>query len=62
VEVRTLSPIAGIFARPVNLRLGTVATFVAVDLLLVAACLFALRQNVGLRGEVASEMALLSRP
>jgi len=55
-----LSAIAGALGHRVSLCLGTVAAFVAVDLLLVAACLFALRQNVGLRREVAGDVALLT--
>jgi len=44
----------------VNLSLGTVAAFVAVNLLLVSAGLFALRQNMNLRAEPASVVALLT--
>jgi len=60
MAIRTLSALPGTLGRRVSLPLGTVAAFVAVDLLLAAACLFALRQNVRLRGEVASDVALLT--
>jgi hypothetical protein len=42
-----------------SLSLGTVAAFVAVDLLLVAACLFTLRDNAKLHDLVAAEQSLL---
>ena len=44
----------------ISLRIGTVAAFAAVNLLLVAACLFVLRQNMKLRAETASAVALLT--
>lgn len=47
-------------ARRVNLSLGTVAAFIAIDLLLVAGCMFVLRQNVMLRRDVAVDEALLT--
>jgi hypothetical protein len=43
-----------------GMRFGIVVAFVAVDLILVAVCLFAVRQNVRLRGEVANYVALLT--
>ncbi|HKW88963.1 MAG TPA: hypothetical protein VJN21_09420 [Candidatus Acidoferrales bacterium] len=46
--------------RRVTLSIGTLAAFVAVDLLLVATCLFALRQNLNLRTEIAYDEALLT--
>lgn len=46
--------------RPLSLSFGTVAAFVAVNLLLVAVCLFAMRQNVILRGLVTADRALLT--
>lgn len=52
--------LTGTLGRRLSLSLGTVAAFVAVDLLLVAACVFALRQNVRLRGDVAYDVALLT--
>lgn len=52
--------LVGAFDRRVNLHLGTMAAFVAVDLLLVAACLFALRANVKLRDEINIDVALLT--
>lgn len=55
-----LSRHAGTLGRPISLPLGEVAAFVAVNLLLVGACLFALRQNVKLRGEIAVDKALLT--
>lgn len=57
---RPLSALAGALGRRLSLRLGAVAAFVAVDVLLVVACLFALRQNVRLRGEVTNDVALLT--
>jgi hypothetical protein len=48
------------FGRRVSLCFGTVVAFVAVNLLLVAACLFALRQNMNLRAETAGVVALLT--
>lgn len=60
MAVGTLSAIGGALGRRVSLCLGTLAAFVAVDLLLVVACLFALRQNVRLGREVAAEEALLT--
>jgi hypothetical protein len=44
----------------VSLHFAAVAAFFAVDLLLVAACLFALAQNAKLRREVAFDVALLT--
>jgi len=46
--------------RHLNLSLGTALAFVAVNLLLVAACLLALRQNVNLRAETAVVEAMLT--
>ena len=46
--------------RPVTVSLAKVGAFVAVNLLLVAACLFALRQNINLRAETASIEAMLT--
>lgn len=60
MALHTLSAISGALGRRASLSFGTVAGFVAVDLLLVAACLLAMRQNVWLRGEVASDVALLT--
>lgn len=42
------------------MSVATIVGFVAVNVLLVAACLVALRQNVWLRGEIASDVALLT--
>lgn len=56
----TLSTSIDALSRRVNLSIGTLAAFIAIDLLLVAACLFALRQNVGLRRDVAYGEALLT--
>ncbi len=56
----TLSTSTGALSRRVNLSIWTLAAFVAVDLLLVAACLFALRQNAELRGDLANETAMLT--
>jgi hypothetical protein len=42
------------------LSVSTVAAFIAVDLLLVAVCLFALRQIVTLRTQLAGAVALLA--
>lgn len=39
-----------------------VAAFIAVNLLLLAACVFALRQNLALRADVAGDEALLTPP
>lgn len=47
-------------SRRVNVSIWTFVAFIVVDLLLVAACLFALRQNVKLRGEMADYAALLT--
>lgn len=57
-----VSPLTCTQDRRLNLSLGTVVAFVAVNLLLVAACLFALRQNLSLRSEVADDVALLTPP
>jgi len=46
--------------RPVTVSLAKVSAFIAVNLLLVAACLLALRQNVNLRAEAASVEAMLT--
>lgn len=56
----SLSDPASVPSRRVNLSIWTVAAFIAVDLLLVAACLFAFQQNVRLRGELADETAMLT--
>lgn len=56
------SQITGPAERRLNLRLITLAAFLVVDVMLVAACLFALRQNVKLRGAVAADEALLTPP
>jgi hypothetical protein len=56
----TLSAIRGALARRVSLCVGTLAAFIAVDLLLVVACLLALRQNVRLGREVAADEGLLT--
>ena len=49
---RLRSFVAAVLGRHVDLPLGAVRAFVVLDLLLVAVCLFALRQNVDLRAEV----------
>jgi hypothetical protein len=54
------SGLAAVFVRRVSLSFGTVAAFVAVNLLLIAAGLLALRQNISLRAETASVAALLT--
>jgi hypothetical protein len=46
--------------RRFSLSFGMITAFVVVDLLVVAACAFALRQNVRLRAEVAYDVALLT--
>lgn len=56
------SLLTGTLGRRLSLSLGTVAAIVAVNLLLVGTCLFALRQNVRLRGEVTNDVALLTPP
>jgi hypothetical protein len=53
-------PTAGTPGRRLSLSLGTVVAFVAVDVLLVAACLLALRQIARLRVEVAGAYSLLA--
>src|SRR5260221_12907838 len=58
MALRTLSAFAG--GRRVSLSLVTAAAFVAVNLLLIAACLFVLRQNMKLRAETASAVELLT--
>ncbi len=50
----------GILGRHTSLRLDVAFAFITVNLLLVAACLIALRQNVALRRDVASDVALLT--
>src|ERR1035437_1590836 len=60
MALRTLSAFAGALGRRVSLSLVTVSAFVAVNLLLIAACLFALRQNMNLRADTASAVALLT--
>ena len=57
---RSSSLLTGALGRRLNLSLGTVAAFVAVNLLLVAACVFALRQNLRLRRDVVYNVALLT--
>jgi hypothetical protein len=46
-------------SRGLRLSFGMIAAFVAVDLLLVAACLLVFRQNVKLRDQVAVDQSLL---
>jgi hypothetical protein len=50
----------GALGRRTSLRLDLVAAFIAVNLILVAACLVTLRQNAMLRVRVASDMSLLA--
>jgi hypothetical protein len=57
---RSPSRLTGALGRRLSLSLGTVVALVAVDLLLVGACLFALRQNAKLRYNVAADEALLT--
>lgn len=58
--MRGESHLAAVFSRRVSLGVGTAAAFLAVNLLLVAACILALRQNINLRAEVASVVAMLT--
>ena len=60
VALNILSGLTAALGRRVSLSFGTVAAFVAVNLLLVAACLLALRQNMSLRAETVSAVALLT--
>lgn len=54
------SPVASVQSRRYELRFGTVAAFIAVNLLLVAACLLALRQNLALHRDIAAYVTLLT--
>jgi hypothetical protein len=60
VAFRSPSWLTGALGRRLSLSLGTVVAFVAVDLLLVAACVFALRQNARVHGELTYDDALLT--
>jgi len=60
MELDTVSAPAKASGRRLSLSLSTVTAFIAVNLLLVAACLLALRQNMILRAETASAVALLT--
>jgi hypothetical protein len=60
MALRIPSALVVALSRRVSLCLGTVTAFIAVNLLLVAACLFALRQNMNLRAKTASVVALLT--
>jgi hypothetical protein len=51
---------AGALERRLSLSVSTVAAFIAVDLLLVAACLFALRQIVRLRGQLTAAVSFFA--
>lgn len=59
---RVLSSLTAALGRRLNLRLGTVAALAALDMLLIAASLIALRQNVILRGTIADDVTLLAPP
>lgn len=60
MSFRSLSLLTKALGHRLNLSLGTVGAFVAVNLLLMAACLFALRQNLRLQRDVVYDVALLT--
>jgi hypothetical protein len=62
VTLRVTSLLTTGLSGRLSLSVGTVAALVVLDLLLVAASLFALRQNVKLRSDIAQDVALLTPP
>ena len=50
----------GVLGRRTSLRLDVAIAFIILNLLLVAACLIALRENVTLRRDLAGDVALLT--
>ena len=60
VRLGFLPTLWGVLGRRTSLRLDVAVAFISVNLLLVAACLMALRENAALRHDVAGDVALLT--